>query len=215
MVPADVVRPGLEMVLEIDPEGALDPGLGVARRIPETGRVAVDVREMPLFDLTLIPFVWSETRDSSIVDLTRAMAADPYGHEMFGDMHLLPVGDMEVTAHEPVLTFRNRASAIRSETAAIRVMEGGGGHYMGMMSPPVTGAAGIAYLPGRVSFSIPSASVIAHELGHNMHLFHAPCGGAGGPDSSYPYSDGSVGVWGYDFRRGGRLVSPSTPDLMS
>ena len=215
LVPADVVRPGLEMVIEIDPDGTLDPGLGVARRIPETGRVAVDVREMPLFDLTLIPFVWSETGDSSIVDLTRAMAADPYGHEMFGDMHLLPVGEMKVTAHEPVLSSRNSAFAIRDETAAIRVMEGGGGHYMGMMSPPVTGAGGVAYLPGRVSFSIPSASIIAHELGHNLYLFHAPCGGARGPDSSYPYSDGSVGVWGYDFRRGGRLVSPSTPDLMS
>ena len=71
-----MVQPGLEMVIEVDPEGTLDPALGVAKRIPETGRLEVDVREMPPFDLTLIPFVWSATRDSSIVELSRAMAED-------------------------------------------------------------------------------------------------------------------------------------------
>jgi hypothetical protein len=48
VVPADVVRPGLEMVVEVDPDGTLDPALGVTRRIPSTGRAAIDVREMPV-----------------------------------------------------------------------------------------------------------------------------------------------------------------------
>ncbi|MDE2758531.1 MAG: leucine-rich repeat domain-containing protein, partial [Acidobacteriota bacterium] len=39
-IPATVIRPGLEMVIEVDPEGMLDPGLGVKRRIPEEGRLA-------------------------------------------------------------------------------------------------------------------------------------------------------------------------------
>ena len=55
-IPANVVRPGLEMVIEPDPDGTLDPALGVAKRIPETGRLPVEVRTMPLFDLTVIPF---------------------------------------------------------------------------------------------------------------------------------------------------------------
>ena len=33
-IPADVVRTGLEMVIEPDPDGTLDPALGVAKRIP-------------------------------------------------------------------------------------------------------------------------------------------------------------------------------------
>ena len=214
-IPGNIVQPGLEMAIEIDPEGTLDEGLGVAKRIPESGRLAMDVRAMPTLDLTLIPFVWTETHDSSIVDLIEAMAADPENHEMLGDTRtLLPVGDLEVTAHEPVLSSSNSAFRLLDQTKAIRAMEGGMGYYKGMMSRPVTDAGGIAELPGRSSFSTPRGSTLAHELGHNMNLQHAPCGGADGPDPSYPYPDGSIGTWGYDFDDGG-LVPPSRPDLMS
>ena len=49
-----------------------------------------------------------------------------------------------------------------------------------------------------------------------MSLPHAPCGDAPGVDPAYPYADASTGVWGYDFRDGGSLVSPSRyRDLMS
>ena len=48
---------------------------------------------------------------------------------------------------------------------------------------------------------------LAHEVGHNLGLRHAPCGGALGTDESYPYPNGSTGVWGYDFRDS-TLVSP-------
>ena len=126
---------------------------------------------------------------------------------------LLPVGDLDVKAHEPVLSSSNSAFTIRDETKAIRAMEGGSGHYMGMMAQPVTGAGGVAFLPGRSSFAVPVAHTIAHELGHNMNLQHAPCGTTG--DASFPYPDGSIGVWGYNFREGGSLVRPAMPDLMS
>ena len=214
-IPGRVVQPGLEMVIEVDPEGTLDPGWGVARRIPETGRLGVDVQEMPPFDLTLIPFVWSATHDSSMVDVTRAMAEDLGSHEMFGDLHLLPIGEIRVTAHEPVVSSSNSAFVLLRQSAAIRAMEGGTGHYMGMMGGTVTGAGGVAYRPGRTNFSFPRADIIAHELGHNLDLHHAPCGGAGAPDPSFPYPDGSIGAWGYDVRAGGELVAPSTADLMS
>jgi len=214
-IPESVIQPGLEMVIEVDPDGTLDPALGVATRIPETGRLPADVRAMPLFDLTLIPFIWSQDPDSSIVELITAMAADPENHEMLGATRtLLPIADLVVTAHEPVLSSSNSAFAILDETKAIRAMEGGAGYYMGMMAGPVTGAAGVAFLPGRVSFSQPRDWTMAHELGHNMNLQHAPCRGTPGSDSSYPYTGGLVGAWGYDFE-GGRLVSPSTPDLMA
>ena len=214
-IPGHVVQPGLEMVIEVDPEGTLDPELGVAKRIPETGRLEVDVREMPPFDLTLIPFVWSATHDSSMVDVTRAMAEDIEDHELFGDLHLLPVGELRVTAHEPVLSSSNSAFVLLRQAAAIRAMEGGTGHYMGMMGWPVTGAGGVAYRPGRSNFSYPRQDIIAHELGHNLGLRHAPCGGPAGLDPSFPYPDGSIGAWGYDFRDGGQLVRPSTAELMS
>ena len=214
-IPGSVVRPGLEMVVEVDPDGSLDPALGVARRIPATGRLPLDVRALPPFELAVVPFLWAQAPDSSILDAVRGMAEDPEGHELLEDVRaLLPVGALAVTAHEPVLSSSNDARRLLEETEAIRALEGGGGHYLGTMAGPVAGPSGVAFLPGRAGFSIPRSGTIAHEVGHNLGLRHAPCGGAGDPDPSFPHPDGSAGAWGYDFARG-ELVDPSTPDLMS
>ncbi len=214
-IPGEIVRPGLEMAIEIDPEGTLDPALGVARRIPAEGRSAVDVRTLPTLDLTLVPFLFEEAPDSSIVALTRAAAADPDGHELLhGARTLLPVGELAVTAHEPVLTSSNDAFDLLREIEVVMETEGATGHYMGTIAGRTTNARGVAYLGGRISFSVPDSRIVAHELGHNMSLYHAPCGGAGGPDASFPRPDGSIGVWGYDFRTG-KLVDPGRRDLMS
>ena len=213
-IPAEVIEPGLEMVIEVDPEGTLDEELGVPKRIPETGRLAVDVRAMPVFDLTLIPFVLGS--DSSIVDLVEAMADDPGDHPLlWGTRTLLPIGDLVVTAHEPVLANVPNAVDLLRQTMAIRAAEGGTGHYMGMKSQPIGGAAGVALVPGRSSFSIPVSWVMTHELGHNLSLYHAPCGAQAWVDPSYPYPNGSIGAWGYDFRDGGSLVRRTRRDLMS
>ncbi len=214
-IPDRIVRPGLEMVVEIDHGGTLDESLGVPTRIPAEGRLAVDVREMPVLDLTVIPFLWSSDPDSAIVGLVEGMAADPEGHDLLEETHvLLPVGEIDVTAHAPVASATNNAFRLLYETEAIRVLEGGGGHYMGMMSGTVTGAGGVAYVPGRSNFSQTYSSVVAHELGHNMSLWHAPCGGAAGADPGFPDSRGAIGAWGYDFRHA-RLVPATRKDHMS
>ena len=212
-IPAGIVRPGLEMVVEIDPNGTLDASLGVPGRIPAEGRLAVEVREMPVFDLTVIPFLWTQDPDSAVIGLVGDMAADPEGHHLLEDTHvLLPVAGLDVTGRAPVASTSNNASNLLHQTEAIRVLEGGGGHYMGMMSGVVTGGGGRAYRPGRSSFSRPNSEV-AQVLGHNMSLGTAPCGSAPGLDPSFPYPDGAIGAWGYDFDRK-RLVPPTRKDHM-
>ena len=120
-VPAELVQPGLEMVVEIDPDGTLESGLGVARRIPNTGRAAVDVRAVPLLDLTLVPFLWAADPDSTILEPVVEMAADPEGHELLEFMRtVLPVGDLDVKAHEPVLSSTNDGFELVEQVRAIR-----------------------------------------------------------------------------------------------
>ncbi len=210
-VPGDVLRPGVEMVVVLDPEGALDPALGVPRRIPAAGRTALDVYDMPAFDVTVVPFLleptwWAPKPDSSILDVTNGLTAEDSLFE--ATRRLLPVGPMSVTVHEPVWT--SDEFDLLDQTEAIRVMEGGAGYYMG------TGAlvGGGAYRPGKAMYSIPDGETIAHAFGHNMHLWHAPCRATGGVDFGYPHVEGVAGAWGWD-RRSRHLVFPAIPDLMS
>ena len=212
-----VIQPGIEMVIEVDPDGTLDPTLGVAQRIPETGRLSMDVQRMPTFHLTVVPILWTAKPDSLVVDLAKGMAEDPENHRLLQETRrLLPVGDMVVTAHEPVLTNRSDGIPV-AVLEAIRLLEGGQGHYLGLVSNEhgTIPWGGWAVLGGRFSFARPHPGIVAHELGHNMNLSHAPCENTPGPDPSYPYPDGSSGAWGYDFSDGGSLVSPSLPDLMA
>ncbi len=212
LVSASVIRPGLEMVVEIDPDQTVAPELGVTQRIPETGRMAVNVRAMPDLELTLIPFLWSENPDSAVLDLTGDLST---GDPLLRDIRdLLPVAEIDLTIHEPVMTNSNNAFSMLEQTDAIRTAEGGTGYFMGTLTGSVSGALGVAFRPGWTSFAVADSFVMAHELGHNLSLSHAPCGGAGGPDISFPQSDGTIGAWGYNFTSG-LLVDPSVRDLMS
>ncbi len=217
VVPGSVVMPGLELVVEIDPDQTLDSALGIAARLPRTGRTALDVRSVPPLDLTLIPFLWEENPDSSVLWQTQRLSSESDLFRLTRD--ILPVREFRLTVHKPVLTSvdptSDSAQHLGPETELIYAMEGAKGYYMGIFrSVGGSGLKGIAILPGYTSQSILDGNTIAHELGHNLNLLHAPGCGAGGPDPEYPYENGDIGAWGYDFVNES-LVSPATSDLMT
>lgn len=212
LIPGSVLVPGLEMVVEIDPEGALPAGTGVPRRWPEEGRAALDVRQMRPLDLTLVPFLYNSNPEQALVDRVKILRARDDLFELTRD--LLPVEEFTVTAREPVWTsidpvFEN-SSALLRETWATRTMDGASGYYMGVMR----GGGGRGYVGWPGSVSGLRGPTIAHELGHNMSLRHAPCGDPSNIELIYPYVNGSIGSWGYDFQRG-LLIRPTRPDFMS
>ena len=212
-IPGSIVMAGLEMVIEIDPDGELDPSLGISERLPPMGMMSVDVSSMSSFELTVVPFLWKENPDRSILAQVEGLTAESEMFRLTRD--LLPVGEFNLEIREPVWTpvepvFANGFS-VRSITKMIRTMDGATGHYMGVLID----GGGVAELPGTVIVSNLYPGTIAHELGHNLNLYHAPCGGAGGPDRDYPYPDGSIGAWGYDLLNES-LVNPHDAwDLMS
>ena len=216
-IPRWVVVPGLEMVIDVDPEGTSDPSLGVKMRIPDSGRMPVDVRAVPSFHLKLIPLLLEGEPDESIVETVEAMAADPRGHELLREIRtLLPITDLEVTAREPVITSTKNSYARLAQLEAIRLMEEGSGYWMGIFdaTPDRQPVINVARLGEPVSISWPVASTMAHELGHNLGLEHAPCGTTLANDPWFPYTGGRIGAWGYDAEQ--RMsVHPGTPDVMS
>ena len=68
-------------------------------------------------------------------------------------------------------------------------------------------------LTGEIPGELGGLSNLKHEFGHNMHLGHAPCGDAGGPDPGYPHAGGRSGAWGWD-HRSRSLVHPYADDVM-
>lgn len=221
-IPAEIVQPGLEMVVEVDPDGTVDAALGVSKRIPAEGRAVVDVRTVPPLLLTLIPFVSTQDNDREAVTVvTNAQPNDEY---FWQSANLLPVGAFEIIKHASVSVDTNDIIQILRDVGRIRTLEEGIGHWMGLLPNPEGGASGVAYLPfgpdstlyrGKTSASLLHPETIAHELGHNLSLRHADCGDPAGVDPTFPHDNARTGVWGYDTRDGGSLVPPDRADLMS
>ena len=210
-IPHDVIVPGLEMVVEVDPDARLDPALGITRRIPASGRAPVDVWTVPQLDLTVVPLrkIGSEVSRS----LEEHVAELTTEHETFDlTRKLLPVADFKLSFREPLIVS-NEPIARYSRgflpiVEAARVADGAPGTYAGIVS-----GGGVAILGGRSVVSSLSSDTMAHELGHSLSLSHAPCGGAGFPDPFYPHAGGATGAWGFDFNTGS-LVPPSRRDIM-
>ena len=214
-VPAAVVQPGLELVVEVDPDETLGLGHGIARRIPETGREAIDTRTLPPLNLTYLPVVRAAVASDDFLSRVEDLTEDD---PLFGPTRqLLPIAEFTVDVRQPVYTRAQTSSELMAEIEAIRVLEGETGYYMGGLPPYLVddlNIGGRGFIGGRTSISSLDSSTVAHEFGHNMSLRHAPCGGAGGPDPAFPNSGGTIGVWGFN-SSDSSLVGPHRPDLMS
>lgn len=149
---------------------------------------------------------------------------------------VLPVkNSISWNAHATYTTNTTPASnyngwgTILNELDALQVAEGNNRwHYYGVINPDYTsGGTGMAKIGGWAALGIQSSAgtklqsdngvdwrngTFAHEVGHNLGLYHAPCGGAAGSDANYPYSGGKIGWPGYDVA-GGKAYLPSDVDV--
>mgnify|MGYP000715785256 CR=1 FL=1 len=229
IVPADVMKPGLELVIELDPEQVVPLAPGSSVRVPETGRMALNIRGLEPFRLRVIPVLAPRSpypaASGEVFDWTDNLSED--SDQVQYTRFVFPISDFEVDVREMYVTHVDLTtttgwSSFLREIDLLRRTDpdGAGRYYYGAVTPPRGSArGGLGYIGKTTSVGRASEFTLAHELGHNMGLRHAPCGSVSSPDQSYPYEDGSIGKWGYDLRANfgaGELRDPAfTKDLMS
>ena len=137
-----------------------------------------DIRQLPTLDLTVVPFLWSEGPEISVLSVVDGLT--PESDLLRPTRDLLPVNDFRLTIHAPVWTsvdpISDNVVTMGPELEVIYAVEGERGYYMGIFrAQGPSGLLGIAAgIPSYISFSVLDPYIIAHELGHNLNLYHAP-----------------------------------------
>ena len=217
-IPGEVIQPGVELFVEMDPDGVVPLKPGSEPRVPAEGTLALNVVELPMHLQTIVPVIASTDPDEEIL----VWSGNLSGESLWLDFmrSVLPIGDMHLTVHDPFYTpvdlsdFDGWVQLI-GDIRTLRAMENGRGYYYGAFHRAnIFGIGGLGYVGFPVSIGLNLEGVFAHEVGHNMSLLHAPCGGAGGPDRLFPYRDGGTGVWGYNPVSGGIVDPDEHKDMM-
>ncbi len=179
---------------------------------PETGDIALNAVEPGSFDVTFVPVTFDGQTPS--IDINAYMRQV---------LQVLPIGEMNVQVRTPyVFTEAYDLDTLLTEIADLRDQDGSSRLYHGIIIPPGgsgSQTAGIAYVgfPVGVSIDLGGAFyVIAHEMGHNLNLGHAPGCDSPNPDPDFPNAEGEVTTWGFDTTTD-TLVEPTVTkrDFMS
>jgi hypothetical protein len=223
-VPGALLQPGARLLADVDPADAVAESDEANNAFPASGTAkTLDVRTVNPFTIRFVPVrMAGNNATGNVSSANRAQFLATFAK-------LYPVAAINSDVRSSVYTTTttdtlqpNNANgawgAVLSEVAALRASDGFTGYYYGVVRAGYgSGTAGIGYVPGRTAVGwdrLPSGDgVAAHELGHNLSLSHAPCGGAGGADPNFPYAGGVAGIYGLDVASM-TLKLPSLTDLM-
>lgn len=206
VLPDAWVRPGLRIEVTIDPDD----------QVPETDEsnnrttLLPPVMEADPLPVTVVPVAHSGLT-GRVVDFEERM------------LQLWPVNGVDVEVRAPY-SYTPGASGLDLEEIlhqlfSLRRADGSDRYYLGMVpGVPRNGVVGIGYVGYPVAVakddSPDTPDIIAHELGHNFSLEHAPCG-VSNYNRDYPYPDAKLGSWGWDYTVE-RIINPQWyADVMS
>ena len=212
VIPGAVIRPGVTMLVELDPAGVVPLAPGSQTRYPAEGAARLKVADPPLFRQIIVPTISTQSPDESVYEWTDDLT--PESPQVRLARTLMPVSPMELEVYDETFFTSARLRTVEGwsqwlrEIGVLYEQDGRRGYYYGVVTVSAPRYRGLAFLGYPASVGVADDRVYAHELGHNMNLQHAPCGGAPRPDTDYPYGNGGIGIWGYDIHRD-RLMDPA------
>lgn len=218
-IPSTYIQPNYQLLVDVDPTGVIAEGSETNNAWPVGGTPqTLDVRTLNPFRVTFWSVVTGDARAGNVSSgtvstfttlLDKIWPTNNGTDRLFG-------GAWTVT--DTLGSSGTGWSSVLSKLSAKRTADGvSNRYYYGVVNPNYGGGvAGLGYLGWPVAIGWDKFAgytdggqypgVYAHETGHNFNLNHAPCGGAGGPDPSYPYAGGLIGKWGTD------LAGPTLKD---
>jgi hypothetical protein len=206
-IPKAMVQPGLQVLAEVDPANEVEesdeqdnsfPVSGTPKTLSITALQPLRIRLVPVFQA-----------DNGLTGNVTAANMDSY---LAFALKIHPLSSIDADLREPYtvngLGFDPEGNTWQTAVAdldAVRTAEGSDRFYYGVVNTSYNGggvvgiAAGIPASAALGWDRFPDAPItLAHEIGHDWGRYHAPCGGAGGPDPNYPYPEGLIGVYGLD-----------------
>jgi len=230
VVPAEQVTADTRYSAELV-ECATGTGQAGDARFPKTADIALGARRTGGLKVTIVPL-----QANNKVPDTSDTALATYRNQMLA---MYPIDAITFTVATPMnISYPIDWEAALDQMRARRKTDAPAAdvYYYGMLKPvdsfnSFCGSGcttGIGYLADskstgqRVSMGVGyadrlSAQTMAHEIGHNHGRAHAPCvpngGSISGVDAKYPFSDGRIGIIGYDSRTKALLAEKGT-DLM-
>jgi hypothetical protein len=200
-LPGELMRPGLGVLVEVDPGGTLPLA---SRVFPAPGQpLRIEFAEIPPLHITFVPIHHAELGTGNVTPAN-------VDHYLSVARVLYPIDEID---RDVRATYTTQAPVapdywidVVLELRMLRVADGSRRHYYGigkgdsgrsMLGEPV----GVSFDIGTTPFdSTQSAAVVAHEMGHNFGRRHAGVCRDNDPylDPSYPYTGGTIGGYAYN-----------------
>ena len=206
---ASFLDEGMDVYIEIDPDNHVMEAAEGNNRFPSSGWYKLGVKVVPSLDMTFVPMTVNGVPAVVDQEIAETLLVDAVA--------ILPIADYTIEIHTPIAYNGDDWGEMLDVITQAKLDDGSPRTYIGIVAEGAVGCCtgGMGWIAWPASVSLERSSIVAHELGHNLSLRHAPCGNPDGQDPGYPYSGAGIGSWGYNIDES-LLVSPAKHlDLMS